>query len=852
LTGYTPLHFAVSAGHSSLIPILLAAGADPAIPDKHGMLPHHLAKQLGRAGAEALLMDALTRRASTSTNISSTPPPPVEKESMLSTSKRLGMKKSLENVLRHHPSSDTALNAGSGFSSSSSSYNAGMVYGTRRPSFPDTSRRDQRAERDLPPSPPPPARSPRSPGPFPPPYSSSASPSISASASASSTTPTGANPDPGKGKRPRSAGAGAGGENAPHTEKSLAKKLGTKYSLLNVLRRNTEDSNQANQPEQWTSGRQTPSSNTPASGYPPYYPNLSPDRQRERKVSKGSFSPSSPDSSHTPTLSTSPTTTTSAFQYPSRPGILRTHRKTSSNSLSGNQPTPGSASPTLNPNSKPEVSRRPSTRTLRFEDQTPSPSVMNGGSWSSLPSGARKTSDASDKASSDYMMVRRPSDHSTSNAVFVEDEPDGTGSSTSLKRLALANSNRARAGTFSTIGTSGTGTSGELAPPTPPSAGSTPVDIPLPSKERIKGLLGSSPSGSPGIGSGLAGSPGIEGDPSVPEYSSDLSEEDEEEPVEEDEGGDVRGRPELPSKDGEGVGLQIRPMRKASGPAVDDTRTSNATGYPGPHSANATDEEENAQYAHYEIDGHFEDYDEDGEPIDRSKGLWASANYTYTPFSAPITRPGVGYQARGGIPSRSDSLPLTASSLGPISTSTLPTSISNSSTPSISGPTSAQSQTFSIRSHREARHLVQQVQREILASAQAGSGSLSEQLAAYGETLAIERRFAIGEKQRWRNTAKEEDEEDPTGRSQDGDSINGEKEGDDDESVGDVGEEDALAERAALRMRERERKVSNSIGRSATVGSVRAKAGVRPKPKPLANRRPHTSSGVSGFHRECP
>jgi len=63
-----------------------------------------------------------------------------------------------------------------------------------------------------------------------------------------------------------------------------------------------------------------------------------------------------------------------------------------------------------------------------------------------------------------------------------------------------------------------------------------------------------------------------------------------------------------------------------------------------------------------------------------------------------------------------------------------------------------------------------------------------------------------------------------------------------------------LGERAALRMRERERgererKVSNSIGRVSSIGSLgRTKGGVRPKPRPLANRRPHTSSGVSSLH----
>lgn len=60
-----------------------------------------------------------------------------------------------------------------------------------------------------------------------------------------------------------------------------------------------------------------------------------------------------------------------------------------------------------------------------------------------------------------------------------------------------------------------------------------------------------------------------------------------------------------------------------------------------------------------------------------------------------------------------------------------------------------------------------------------------------------------------------------------------------------------MEERAALRMRERERgererKLSNSLGRVGSLG--RTKGGVRPKPKPLVNRRPHTSSGVSAMH----
>lgn len=487
-----------------------------------------------------------------------------------------------------------------------------------------------------------------------------------------------------------------------------------------------------------------------------------------------------------------------------------------------------------------EVSRKPSTRTLRFEDETTpnTPSVASGGSWNMLPPGgtmgSRKPSDASavsgssasvsaSNRGSDFMMVRRPSDQSI--VAMEEDTPhgfvtaaDSTDLSTNLKRLALANSNRARAGTFSTIASGGTGqTSG---------SGSEPLDIPN-SKERDgTGSASVSPrygiSGSPSS-SAPPPSPGFEPDPDAPEYTSELSEEEDDAP------------PEVPSKDGPPPSLHLsqkRVNRKASA-------SNDSGGYP---STGLMDEDEHTQYASYIPDGESE-FDDDS----RSRGTWSSPGTDYgfqkvsSPFSAPV--PGmISTFKRGGSKRGARSSTLPYSTVATV----FPT---RSGSTSSSGTISAQhSPAYSIRSHREAKNLVQQVQNEILENAQAGGSNLRDQLAAYGESLAIERRFAIGEKQRWTNTAKEEDDSETGNLTR---TLSAVFEGDGNDGVQQVEQESeserSLKERADMRVRER--KAQGTLSQVPSYNSLHrvAKGGVRPKPKPLVSKRPHTSSGVSGM-----
>lgn len=311
-------------------------------------------------------------------------------------------------------------------------------------------------------------------------------------------------------------------------------------------------------------------------------------------------------------------------------------------------------------------------------------------------------------------MIRRPSDHSA--------EEDGN--ETSLQRLAFANSTRVRAGTFSTANTTNSGGESPL-----PSA----VDVPSSRNSPNSPIsdMAASPS-----------RPGIETDPDVPDYSSDLSDEE-----------------------------------------TDATsKTVEKSEYPAYHSVTVTEQEDSAQYARYDLDGDFEDYDESKPELPPAR-IWSSPSYSANPLSP-------------------------------------------------------NSPTFSIRSHREARNLVQQVQREILANAQVGARDLSEQLAAYGETLAIERRFAIGERQRFKTPAGE-----------DLALLNG---------ISTAAEQEAdINERVTLRARERSREdrvksmrddqaMGSSLERSGSQSSLQRSATTpRPKPRPLKNKRPHTSSGIS-------
>ncbi|KPV73467.1 uncharacterized protein RHOBADRAFT_38026, partial [Rhodotorula graminis WP1] len=53
--GSTPLHFAAANGHMSVLVLLLSYGADPRVPEKHGLTPAQMAAANGHRDAAALL-----------------------------------------------------------------------------------------------------------------------------------------------------------------------------------------------------------------------------------------------------------------------------------------------------------------------------------------------------------------------------------------------------------------------------------------------------------------------------------------------------------------------------------------------------------------------------------------------------------------------------------------------------------------------------------------------------------------------------------------------------------------------------------------------------------------------------
>lgn len=73
LQGMRALHVAAMLGHSRVIRTLLAAGANPSLPNSRGMLPLHLAATYKRAAAACLLLEAAPHTASAVAPDGSTP-----------------------------------------------------------------------------------------------------------------------------------------------------------------------------------------------------------------------------------------------------------------------------------------------------------------------------------------------------------------------------------------------------------------------------------------------------------------------------------------------------------------------------------------------------------------------------------------------------------------------------------------------------------------------------------------------------------------------------------------------------------------------------------------------------------
>lgn len=56
--GQTPLHFACEQGRPAIVRQLLAAGAQPAATDGHGLTPMAMAARMGHAHVVAVLVEA--------------------------------------------------------------------------------------------------------------------------------------------------------------------------------------------------------------------------------------------------------------------------------------------------------------------------------------------------------------------------------------------------------------------------------------------------------------------------------------------------------------------------------------------------------------------------------------------------------------------------------------------------------------------------------------------------------------------------------------------------------------------------------------------------------------------------
>ncbi|KAF8638071.1 hypothetical protein AX16_010703 [Volvariella volvacea WC 439] len=346
-SGSTPLHFAAANGNLSVITTLLQNGAHADRPDKHGVTPEMLARQNGWLECAQVLHDWALNKDKDLRERELPYYPPVEPDPIPSTRKRLQVKRSIDTAFNMLKSSSTGLSEAylKPVQATSSSIAVNSKISTSTPpaspfqslgEFPQSRRSgDGRSS----------------------PYVSSHQISLSqinhssASNSARSCKITALADPPVVSHRPRSAGTDADREVEPDASTVSRRRLGTKYSLLNLFKKaQTSDTASGSVGELDVANSNTddflgsPSIPIPTPNSPPHpsssvyviplssSPQLHPDHptpavDSNEKLSQATLSP--------PTTSVSPLSR----------GPFRLHRESDASTRSHN-PVPHTASPT--------------------------------------------------------------------------------------------------------------------------------------------------------------------------------------------------------------------------------------------------------------------------------------------------------------------------------------------------------------------------------------------------------------------------------------------------------------------------------------------------------------------------